>query len=181
MDLQQLSQQLDNLESSPPFEQWRPKVCGEIDIVIKSDGSWWHMGTEIKRQKLVKLFASVLIYEDGQYFLKTPAEKMSITVEDVPFVIEQWQKVPCDTGDALEVTSNLGHRVIVSDDHPIEVIEQNGEQRVYVTLHRRLKAVVHRNVYYQWIEIAQEKVLNGQNHLMIASGQQWFSIGHYTK
>lgn len=179
MDLQQLTQQLDNLDTQPPFDQWHPAHCGEIDIVIRSDGSWWHMGSQIKRDKLVKLFASVLIEENGQYFLKTPAEKMLITVEETPFVITQWRHIDCEPHDAIEVTSNLGHRVIISDKHPISVIASKDEQKVMVMLHRRLKAVVHRNVYYQWIEIAAEKVLNGQNHLILTSGDYEFSIGHY--
>lgn len=179
MDLQQLTAQLDNLAKEPPFDLWQPTNCGEIDIVIKSDGSWWHMGSEIKRKKLIQLFAQVLIVEDGQHYLKTPVEKMAITVDDAPFVIEQWRHVDCEDGQAIEVTSNLGHRTIISPEHPIEVASFGDEQRVYVPLHRRLKAVIHRNVYYQWIEIAQENVLNGQHHLLITSGANRYSIGHY--
>ncbi|MDC2889186.1 DUF1285 domain-containing protein [Psychrosphaera algicola] len=179
MDLQQLTQQLDNLDKQPPFDQWHPTHCGEIDIVIKSDGTWWHMGSQIKREKLVKLFANVLVEENGQHFLKTPAEKMLITVEETPFVITQWQHISCEPNEAIEVTSNLGHKVIISNKHPISVVTSKGEQKVVVTLHRRLKAVVHRNVYYQWIEIAAEKVLNGKNHLTLTSGDYEFSIGHY--
>lgn len=179
MDLQQLSDQLDNLTDAPPFDSWHPKHCGTIDITIKKDGSWWHMGTRITREKLVRLFANVLIEENGQFFLKTPVEKMQIEVEDAPFIITQWQHIECDHKSAIEVTSNLGHKSILSQAHPLILSKDKSNPQLYVTLHRRLKAVVHRNVYYQWIEIAEEKALNGKQQLILNSGDCEFSLGSY--
>jgi hypothetical protein len=178
MDLNNLVQQIDSLESEPPFELWNPPNCGNIDMVIKSDGTWWYMGTPINRMKLVKLFANVLIKENSKYFLKTPAEKIGITVEDAPFVIIDWQTISTNNGDAIEVTSNLGHKAIVSEKHPITVNTSNPEQpKLYVQLHRGLIAKVHRNVYYQWINISQEKVIDGLTHLGITSGKHFYSLG----
>jgi len=178
MDLNDLVKQIDQLESSPPFEIWNPVNCGDIDMVIKSDGSWCYMGSPITRMKLVKLFASVLIKEDGKYFLKTPAEKVGIKVEDAPFIITDWQTVSTTNGDAIEVMSNLGHKAIVSKLHSITVNTSNPEQpRLYVELHRGLSAKVHRNVYYQWIGIGQEKMINQSTHLGVVSGGQFFSLG----
>jgi hypothetical protein len=178
MDLNNLVQQIDSLESEPPLEFWNPPNCGNIDMVIKSDGTWWYMGTPINRMKLVKLFANVLIKENLKYFLKTPTEKIGITVEDAPFVIIDWQTISTSNGDAIEVTSNLGHKAIVSGQHPITVNTSNPEQpKLYVELHRGLTAKVHRNVYYQWINISQEKVIDGLMHVGITSNEQFFSLG----
>ena len=178
MDLNNLVQQIDSLESEPPFELWNPPNCGNIDMVIKSDGTWWYMGTPINRMKLVKLFANVLIKENSKYFLKTPAEKIGITVEDAPFVIIDWQTLPTNMGAALEVTSNLGQKVILSKQHPIKVNTSNPEQpKLYVELYRGLTAKVHRNVYYQWVNISQEKVMDGEIHVGITSANQFFSLG----
>ncbi|GHB77339.1 hypothetical protein GCM10008107_28530 [Psychrosphaera saromensis] len=178
MDLTNLVQQIDSLESEPPFELWDPPNCGDIDMVIKSDGTWWYMGTPINRVKLVKLFANVLVKESSKFFLKTPAEKVGIKVEEAPFVIIDWQTIPTDVGDAIEVTSNLGHRAILSKQHPITVNTSNPEQpKLYVELHRGLTAKVHRNVYYQWVNIGQEKVIDGETHIGIASAEQFFSLG----
>lgn len=177
MDLQQLSKQIDKLEAEPPFDKWHPPFCGDIDMQIKADGQWCFQGSPIGRERLVKLFAKVLIEENGEYFLKTPAEKVRIKVDEVPFIIIDWRKIDTSEGPALQVTSNLGHQAIVGSEHPIIYAEHSDEPRLYVTLHRRLKAKVHRNVYYQWIDLAEEKVVNGKEHLMLASGEQYFSLG----
>jgi len=178
MDLQTLTKQIENLGAAPPFDKWHPPFCGDIEMTIKADGSWWYMGTPIGREKLVKLFASVLLMEDDEYFLKTPAEKVRIQVEDAPFVITQWQTHDTEDGPAIEVISNLGHAAVLSDSHPLEVDYNNPDQpRPYVTLRRGLKALVHRNVFYQWVDIARSVNKNGDEHLVIQSGNTEFSLG----
>ena len=178
MDLNDLVKQIDALETSPPFELWNPPNCGDIDMVIKSDGSWWYMGTPITREKLVKLFSTVLIKENANYFLKTPAEKIGIKVEDAPFIITDWQTLKTNKEDAIQVISNLGHKAILSSTHPLTINNEESQQaKLYVELHRGLKAKVHRNVYYQWINTAQEKTIEGVTHLGIFSGGTFFSMG----
>lgn len=178
MDLQTLTKQIENLDAAPPFEKWHPPFCGDIEMTIKADGSWWYMGSPIGRERLVKLFASVLLKEGDEYFLKTPAEKVRIQVEDAPFVITQWQTHNTEEGPAIEVISNLGHAAVLSDSHPLEVDHSSSDQpRPYVTLHRGLKALVHRNVFYQWVDIAEPANIDGQQHLIITSGNCQFSLG----
>lgn len=177
MDLQALTKQIETLGKAPPFDQWDPTNCGEIDIEIKSDGTWFHNGCPIGRIGLVKLFAQVLVYEEGAYYLKTPIEKMQIKVADTPFVITQWEKHTTDQGDAIEVSSNLDHKAILSAQHPLQIVSDNEEPHLVVTLHRGLTAKVHRNVYYQWVEFAQEKNINNKSHLVIHSAGQDFSLG----
>ena len=178
MDLQTLTAQVENLDAVPPFDKWHPPFCGDIEMTIKADGSWWYMGSPIGREKLVKLFASVLLMEGDEYFLKTPAEKVRIQVEDAPFVITQWQTHNTEEGPAIEVISNLGHAAVLSESHPLEVDNSNPNQPLpYVTLHRGLKALVHRNVFYQWVDIARPVNKNGDEHLVIQSGNSEFSLG----
>lgn len=177
MDLQALTKQIEQIDQAPPFDQWHPTNCGEIDIEIKSDGTWFHQGNPIGRLGLVKLFAQVLVYEEGDYFLKTPIEKMKIKVADTPFIITQWEKHETEQGDAIEVSSNLGHKAILSEQHPLETNNDNEDPQLIVTLHRRLTAKVHRNVYYQWIEQAQEQQINNQTHLVLHSAGAEFSLG----
>ena len=178
MDLQQLSKQIDELEVEPPFHLWDPEFCGDMDLIIKSDGTWWYMGSPIGRIKLVKLFARVLILEHDEYFLKTPAEKIRIRVEDAPFVIIGWQQAQTEEGKAIEVTSNLGHKALLSEAHPLTCnLDEPGQPRLYVTLHRGLKALIHRNVYYQWVELGREKRIGDRIHLMLKSGMDEFSLG----
>ncbi|MFS1702836.1 DUF1285 domain-containing protein [Alteromonas sp. AMM-1] len=178
MDLHTLTTDIEKLDSEPPFDQWHPPFCGDIDMVIKADGSWWYNGSPIGRERMVKLFARVLLKEGDDYFLKTPAEKVRVQVEDAPFVISQWHQHDTDEGPAIEVVSNLGHSAILSSTHPLEVDETDNENpRPYVTLHRGLTALVHRNVYYQWINIASPAIKNGEEHLMLKSGRAEFSLG----
>lgn len=177
MDLQALTKQIEGLESEPPFDSWQPQNCGEIDIEIKADGTWFHDGSPIGRIGLVKLFAQVLVKEQDGYYLKTPVEKMKIKVESTPFIINQWQLHDTEQGPAIEVTSNLDHKAIISEQHPLKVEGEQSDPLLTVMLHRGLSAKVHRNVYYQWIEQAQEKTIKNKTHLVIKSAGQDFSLG----
>ena len=177
MDLQTLTATLEKLDADLPFDQWEPPFCGDLDMVIKSDGSWWYMGSPIGRERLVKLFASVLLKEGNAYFLKTPAEKIRIQVEDAPFVISEWQLHETDDGPAIEVVTNLGHTTVLSARHPLVVKSDNDHPRPYVQMHRGLTALVHRNVYYQWVDVATPAMVNGEEHLVLRSGKSEFSLG----
>ena len=205
MDLTTLAAQINQLDSQPPFDEWHPPFCGDIDMLIKADGSWHYMNSPIGRERLVQLFARVLIKEDEQYFLKTPGEKVRIQVQDTPFIITQWQQHSTDQGTAIEVISNVGHSVLLSPQHPlmldsgagadadtdatantdVDTDAKTGAQNSsgsehglpYVVLHRGLTARVHRNVFYQWVELGYSKWINNQEHLVIASTGQEFSLG----
>ncbi|NVK24261.1 MAG: DUF1285 domain-containing protein [Gammaproteobacteria bacterium] len=179
MDLTKINKHVESLDDEPPFDDWHPTNCGDIDIVIKPDGTWLHEGKAITRLGLVKLLARVLIKENGDYFLKTPVEKMRIQVEDAPFVVTQWRTISNDkTPEKIEVTTNLGNTYIIDSDHPITAkSDPYNNPCLYVTLHRQLTAKVHRNVYYQWAEIAQEKNIEGIIHMVLESGNQNFSLG----
>lgn len=88
ISLNELSKQLS--EPSKPFDSWQPSHCGELPIVINDQGEWFYDGSKITRLPMVKLFASVLCKEGAHFYLKTPIEKVTITVEDAPFIIVDW-------------------------------------------------------------------------------------------
>ncbi|MEP1448426.1 MAG: DUF1285 domain-containing protein [Paraglaciecola sp.] len=159
----------------PPVDKWNPDFCGDIDIQIKHDGTWFYMGTPIGRKPLVKLFASVLKREDQNYFLVTPVEKVGIQVEDVPFIITQWQKEE----DKLLLTTNTGDDLIVSSENPIKIFadKKTAAFLPYALVRRNLWARLHQNVFYQLAELGTEQQLNGKNHLMLNSGDYSFSLG----
>ena len=184
MSLEQLSQQLldNNQQSSaqkklPPVELWNPDFCGDIDLQIKADGTWFYGGSSFKRMSLVKLFASVLKLEEAngkqKYFLVTPVEKVGIEVEDAPFLITQWQQ--CDDG-RIVVATNLEDEFVLDSEHPITLTEDG---HLYVTVRRNLTARVHRNVYYQWLDIAKDEARADGNELALYSGELRFVIGRY--
>lgn len=180
MSLEQLSTQISQVQGNqkklPPVELWDPPYCGEIDIVIKADGSWFYNGTVFKRMSLVKLFASVLKREDHDYYLVTPVEKVKITVEDAPFTLTQWQWLD-EKNTVMKVATNLDDTFILNEHHPLNVTQDGG---LYVTVRRNLTAKVHRNVYYQWADIANEAQIDGVDCLSISSAGHDFMLGKLT-
>ena len=178
MSLEKISAQISASQSSgdkkmPPVELWDPPFCGDIDIEIKADGSWFYNGTIFKRLPLVKLFASVLKKEADKYFLVTPVEKVGIKVEDAPFVLTQWQWLDKQKTQ-MQVSTNLDDSFILNAEHSLELSSDGG---LYVTVRRNLQAKVHRNVYYQWIDLAQEVQDSSGTELVFFSAEQKFILG----
>jgi len=159
----------------PPVDKWNPDFCGDIDLQIKHDGSWFYMGTPIGRKPLVKLFSNVLKREENNYFLVTPVEKVGIQVEDVPFIITQWQKEESE----LVLTTNIGDEFIVSSQNPIQVFadKKTTAYLPYALVRRNLWARLHQNVFYQLAELGEEKEVDGKRHLTLNSGDYSFSLG----
>ncbi len=188
MPLETFSTQLAQYKkSTPPLESWNPPYCGEIDIQIKANGDWFHEGTLIKRLGLVNMFASVLIKEvsaevdEGvnneidEYFLITPVEKVKIKVDDAPFVLTQWQWLD-EKETTMQVSTNLGDEFILNKEHPL-IVNASGD--LYVTVRRNLTAKVHRNVYYQWVDLAQELKTENGTELVLSSAECQFILGSY--
>lgn len=174
MSLEKITGQLTGHENKvPPVELWDPPYCGEIDIVIKADGSWFYNGTIFKRIRLVKLLASVLKKEGEEYFLVTPVEKIKITVEDAPFVLTKWDWLNENKTD-MAVSTHLDDEFILSAEHPLTLDERGN---MYVTVRRNLFAKVHRNVYYQWVELAKEVETEKGTEMMFSSAGADFSLG----
>ena len=122
--LESLAKNVANMEDSnhPPVHLWNPEHCGDIDIVIKHDGSWIHDGGLIKREALVRLFSSVLWLEDSQHYLKTPAEKLTITVETTPFLITTMDVEHAGTEQQkILFTSSYGDTVLLGKEHPLHL------------------------------------------------------------
>lgn len=178
MSLEKISQQLGNQNSKnrkiPPVELWNPPFCGDIDLNIASDGSWYYQGTPFKRMSLVKLFASVLKKENGKHYLVTPVEKIGITVEDAPFLITQWQWLDNDK-TRMQVTTNMDDEFTLDANHPMTISDSGN---LYITVRADLQAKVHRNVYYQWVDIAEEIVNKNGTELVFISAEQKYILGN---
>ena len=178
MSLEKISAQISdsqqgNAKKMPPVDLWDPPFCGDIDLEIKSDGSWFYNGTVFKRLSLVKLFASVLKKEADKYFLVTPVEKVGIMVADAPFILTQWQWLD-EQKTSMQVTTNLDDSFILNAEHPLEASEDGA---LYVTVRRNLQAKVHRNVYYQWVDLAREDDKGNGAELVFFSADCRFSLG----
>ncbi|MFC4347839.1 DUF1285 domain-containing protein [Kordiimonas lipolytica] len=175
LKLEDILKQLEG-QKRPPVEKWNPDFCGDIDMRIAADGTWYYMGTPITRERMVKLFATVLRKdEDGKTYLVTPVEKIGITVDDAPFVAVHMDRIEDGSRVAFKFTTNVGDEVIAGPDHPIrvEVNEKTGEPRPYVHVRGRLEALIARPVFYELVEHAELK----GDRLQLTSMGERFSLG----
>ena len=174
MSLEKISAQIKaHGNKIPPVELWDPQYCGEMDLQIKTNGDWFYAGTIFKRPALVKLLSSVLKKEENNYFLVTPVEKIKISVEDAPFVLTQWHWQD-ESKTVMIVSNNVGDEFVLDVQHPLSVNE-SGE--LYVIVRRNLLAKIHRNVYYQWIDLAKEIKTDKGTELIFTSAGCKFSLG----
>ena len=150
---------------------WNPPNCGEIDIRIRRDGVWFHEGTPIGREALVRLFSTVLRKDDDGVYLVTPVEKLKITVEDAPFIAVRVDR----DGEALRFTTNVGDEVEAGPDNPIrvEMDPDSGEPRPYLHVRRGLEALIARPVFYELVEMAREH----EGRMAVSSNGAWFAVG----
>ncbi|AOE50935.1 DUF1285 domain-containing protein [Kangiella sediminilitoris] len=163
----------------PPVDQWNPDFCGDMELVIKRDGSWHYQNSPIGRHRLVKLFSTVLKKEDDQYFLVTPVEKLGIRVEDAPFLVTRMKVEDTDKGPVIVFTDNCDNTIPLSSDNPlwVEQDSRTGEPSPYVMVRRNLHALIHRNVFYQLVEMAEERIIDDKKHLGVVSAGEFFSLG----
>lgn len=162
-----------------PVHLWDPPYCGKIDIRIARDGRWYHEGSLIRRPALLQLFASVLRREpDGSFSLVTPAERVSIEVEDCPFVATVLDVQGEGDARRLQFTLNTGETVIADAEHAIRVGEQANAQP-HPTLHVRdgLEALISRNVFYQLVALATVQRGAQGEHLVLRSAGEDFVLG----
>lgn len=135
-----------------PVHLWNPPYCGELDIVIRADGSWWHEGSPIGRPAMVRLFASVLKREGDRFFLVTPVEKVGIIVEDAPFLAVDAAIAP----DRITFATNVGDEVTAGSENPITLRGTADAPRPYVHVRAGLEALIDRKTFYRLVEAATE-------------------------
>lgn len=158
----------------PPVHLWNPPHCGEIDIRIRKDGVWFHEGTPIGREALVRLFSTVLRRDPDGYHLVTPVEKMKITVEDAPFIAVRVDQ----DGDGLRFETNVGDVVEAGLDNAIrvEIDPITGEPRPYLHVRRGLEALIARPVFYELVELARARETPQGPVFGVESQGAWFPI-----
>lgn len=157
--------------SIPPLEQWHPKHCGTMDLLVKANGEWWHEGQLIKRQALVDLFSSVLWKEQGKFYLKTPVEQIEIQVEDEPLFINQVDRVEIGQQNYIQLTTTHQDIVIVDEEHPIFMREYAGELRPYVHVRFGINALIQRAAFLHLVELGElSENAQGETILSLKSG-----------
>ncbi len=143
----------------PPIHLWNPEFCGDIDMRIARDGTWYYEGGAIERQGLVRLFSTILKKEGDKFFLVTPVEKVGITVEDAPFVAVDYDVSGVGEGQILEFETNVGDKVLAGIENPIRVVrdEVTGEPSPYVHVRGGMEALIDRKSFYRLVDIGAER------------------------
>ena len=163
----------------PPVEKWNPAHCGDIDIRIARDGTWFHQGTPIGRKELVRLFSTILRKDHDGFHLVTPAEKMRIKVEDAPFIAVLVRNEGEGKNQKLIFTTNVGDETIAGAENPIRV-ETNSETEEpapYVHVRKGLEARIARSVFYQLADLAVPGESGFDGKLGVWSGGVFFPLG----
>ena len=143
----------------PPLHLWNPPFCGDIDMRIARDGTWFYLGTPIGRPGLVKLFSSIIKREGDAYFLVTPVEKVGITVDDAPFLAIDVEKEGSGHNQRVTFTTQVGDTAVAGPAHPLRVIRDatTGEPSPYILIRTNLEALIDRKSFYRLIDMCQHQ------------------------
>lgn len=160
-------------------------MCGDIDIRIAADGTWFHEGGPIGRKELVCLFSSVLKRDEfGDFWLETPVEKARIQVDDAPFVGVEMFVNECSVDQIISIRTNIDEMVSIGLDHPLRVEHDpvTGEPAPYVLLRQGegmfpIEAKINRSVFYELVNRGVEETIEGDIYYGIWSQNEFFPLG----
>lgn len=163
---------------APPVHLWNPPFCGDLDMRIAGDGTWFYLGTPIGRPALVRLFASVLKREEDQYFLVTPVEKVGIRVDDAPFHAVEMAADGESAQRTLTFRTNVDDLVRCDADHALrfEAEEGTGGLRPYLHVRSGLWARVTRALFFDLVEMGETRHVDGKELFGIASAGEFFPM-----
>ena len=162
----------------PPVERWNPPFCGDIDMRIATDGTWFYQKTPIGRLPLVKLFASVLKREGDKYFLVTPVEKVGSVVEDSPFLAVEMNASADDAGRVLQFRTNVDDWIAAGPGHALrfELQPHTGGLKPYLHVRRHLWAKVTRALFYDLVALGEEREVGGKTMFGVFSQGEFFAM-----
>lgn len=161
-----------------PVHLWNPEFCGDLDMRIARDGTWFYLGTPIGRPGLVRLFSSILKREGDDYFLVTPVEKVGIKVDDAPFVAVDFEAKGEGRDQTLTFTTQVDDQITAGRDHPIRVPRdpETGEPAPYVLVRNNLEALIDRKSFYRLVDIGTTEPHDGTDWFGLWSGGQFFPV-----
>jgi hypothetical protein len=163
----------------PPVERWDPPFCGDLDMEIRGDGTWFYMGTPIGRPALVRLFSTVLRKDaDNRTYLVTPVEKVGIRVADAPFIAVEMTATQGENGPTLSFRTNVGDVVDAGPDHPLRfsIVGEHQELKPYLHVRGRLEALLSRAVMYELVAAGEEITVDGLPTFAVRSGGAIFPL-----
>jgi hypothetical protein len=162
----------------PPVHKWNPPFCGDLDMRIARDGTWYYLGTPIGRFELVRLFSTILRRDGDDYFLVTPVEKVGITVDDAPFVAVDFEVANPGPEQIITFETNVGDFASAGPSHPIRVVRDSktGEPSPYVLIRANLEALIDRKSFYRLVDIGTHERHEGENWFGLRSNGAFFPM-----
>lgn len=162
----------------PPVHLWNPPFCGDLDIRIARDGTWFYLGTPIGRAPMVRLFSTILKKEGDKYFLVTPVEKVGIRVDDAPFVAVDFTAEGEGADQVLTFHTNVGDSAAAGPGNPIRVERdpETGQPAPYVMIRAGLEALIDRKSFYRLIEVGSHQCIEGVEWFGLWSGGVFFPV-----
>jgi hypothetical protein len=161
----------------PPVHLWNPPFCGDLDMRIAADGTWFYMGTPIGRPALVRLFSTILKREGDKYFLVTPVEKVGIRVEDAPFLAVEMIKEDHAGGRLLSFRTNVDDWVDCDSAHRLRFeVSRDGGLTPYLHVRASLWAKVTRALYYDLVDMGEERMIDGRPMFGVESSGEFFPM-----
>lgn len=159
----------------PPVHLWNPPFCGDLDMRIAADGTWHYLGSPIGRPALVRLFSTILKREQGRYFLVTPAEKVGIRVDDAPFMAVEMKVEGDGETRTLSFRTNVDDWVPCDTDRPLRFeAAADGGLTPYLHIRDDLWAKVTRALYYDLVELGEERSVDNRAMFGVRSGGRFF-------
>ena len=176
--LEALTGALARMKGPPPVERWNPPFCGDLDMRIAADGTWFYMKTPIGRPALVKLFASVLKREGDKYFLVTPVEKCGIRVDDAPFLAVELNVAQESAGRVLNFRTNVDDWVSCGPAHVLRFEPEAGTGGIkpYLHVRRDLWAKVTRALFFDLVALGEEREIEGRAMFGVSSMGVFFPM-----
>ena len=161
----------------PPVHLWTPPFCGDLDMRIASDGTWFYMGTPIGRPALVRLFSTILKREGAKYFLVTPVEKVGIRVDDAPFLAVEMLNDNDAGTRLLRFRTNVDDWVDCDSAHRLRFeASRDGGLTPYLHVRADLWAKVTRAIYYDLVDMGQERMVDGRPMFGLESAGEFFPM-----
>lgn len=164
-------------KGAPPLHLWNPPFCGDIDMRIARDGTWFYLGSPIGRAPMVRLFSSILRREGDRYYLVTPVEKVGIVVDDAPFVAVDFDVAGTERTAEITFVTHVGDKVTAGPDHPLRVVHDGaGKPAPYVMVRDGLEALIDRKSFYRLVDLGVTAPHQGRDWFGVWSGGVFFAM-----
>lgn len=172
------SAQVAGRKGPPPVHLWNPPFCGDLDMRIARDGTWFYLGTPIGRPALVRLFSSILRKDGADYYLVTPVEKVRITVDDAPMVAVDFSVTGQGRDQVIRFQTKTEDEVEAGPDHPIRVVRDpaTGEPSPYVMVRAGLEALIDRKSFYRLVDLCRHETHEGARWFGLWSQGAFFPV-----